>query len=73
MFSVGHNSFPGVFETVYIVNAGWSHRTMWNSVIKRLLPRSAIEKVVFLENKEQTAEVFDLDSLPEGELWHTWP
>lgn len=68
LFSVGHNSFPGVFETVYIVNAGWSHRAMWNSVVKRLLPRSAIDKVVFLESKEQTAEVLNLDSLPSGEL-----
>ncbi|CAK9783135.1 hypothetical protein CC85DRAFT_284115 [Cutaneotrichosporon oleaginosum] len=64
LFSVGHNSFPGLFESVYIVNAGWSHRTMWNSIVKRLLPKSALDKVVFLESKDQTAQVFNLDQLP---------
>ncbi|GMK56392.1 hypothetical protein CspeluHIS016_0302320 [Cutaneotrichosporon spelunceum] len=68
LFSVGRNSFPGLFESVYIVNAGWSHRAMWNSVIKRLLPKSAIDKVAFLEGKEQTAEVFNLDQLPEASI-----
>ncbi|BEI81069.1 hypothetical protein CcaverHIS002_0202290 [Cutaneotrichosporon cavernicola] len=66
LFSVGHNSFPGLFESVYIVNAGWSHRTMWNSIIKRLLPKSAIDKVVFLDDKQQIAQVFNLDQLPEA-------
>jgi hypothetical protein len=41
---------------------------MWNSIIKRLLPKSALEKVVFLESKDQTSEVFNLDQLPKSEL-----
>lgn len=41
---------------------------MWNSVIKRVLPKSAIDKVVFLESNEQTAEIFNLASLPRGKL-----
>lgn len=67
LFSVGHNNFPGQIESVYIVNAGWSQLAMWNTVVKRVLPRSALDKVIFLQNREQTQTVFDLDSLPKGE------
>ncbi|WVQ82912.1 hypothetical protein IAT38_005048 [Cryptococcus sp. DSM 104549] len=64
LLSVGHNSFPGMIEAVYVVNAGWTHRSMWG-VIKRVLPRSALERVVFLDTKETLEEVFDLEKLPE--------
>ncbi|WWD06086.1 hypothetical protein V865_004171 [Kwoniella europaea PYCC6329] len=65
LLSVGHNHFPGMIESVYVVNAGWTHRSMWN-VIKRVLPRSALEKVAFLDNKENLEAVFDLDKLPRA-------
>ncbi|KAL1408701.1 hypothetical protein Q8F55_005514 [Vanrija albida] len=64
VFSVGHGNFPGLFENVYVINAGWSHRAMWNSVVKRVLPRSSLEKVSFLDTPESKAAVFDLDVLP---------
>lgn len=40
---------------------------MWNSLVRRVLPRSAIDKVVFLESKEDTEAFFDLSLLPKGE------
>jgi hypothetical protein len=68
LFSVGNNNFPGLIESVYIVNAGWSQRAMWNTVVKRVLPRSALDKVVFLESREDTAAIFDLERLPKCEF-----
>lgn len=38
---------------------------MWNGAVKRVLPRSSLEKVSFLDTPEQKAAVFDLDVLPE--------
>ncbi|ORY27316.1 hypothetical protein BCR39DRAFT_538312 [Naematelia encephala] len=63
LLSVGHNNFPGIFESVFVVNAGWTHRSMW-TVVKRILPRSALEKVNFLDAKGDLDKVFDLDQLP---------
>ncbi|EIW72945.1 hypothetical protein TREMEDRAFT_25037 [Tremella mesenterica DSM 1558] len=63
LLSVGHNNFPGMFEGVFVVNAGWTHRSMW-SVIKRVLPRSALDKILFLDGPARTEEIFDLDRLP---------
>ncbi|WRT63411.1 uncharacterized protein IL334_000316 [Kwoniella shivajii] len=64
LLSVGHNNFPGMIESVYVVNAGWTHRQMWN-VISRVLPKSALEKVAFLDNQASLAAVFDFDQLPQ--------
>ncbi|WWC85533.1 uncharacterized protein L201_000397 [Kwoniella dendrophila CBS 6074] len=64
LLSVGHNHFPGMIESVYVVNTGWTHRSMWN-VVKRILPRSALEKVAFLDDKPSLEAVFDLDKLPQ--------
>lgn len=41
---------------------------MWNNILKRLLPRSAVEKITFLESRHDTEAVFDLDTLPKGEF-----
>lgn len=67
LLSVGHNNFPGVFEAVYVVNAGWTQRSMWK-VVKRVLPKSALDKVNFLDSKRDVAEIFDLDRLPMSKL-----
>ncbi|KAI9633146.1 uncharacterized protein MKK02DRAFT_18520 [Dioszegia hungarica] len=64
LLSVGHNHFPGVFDSVHVVNAGWTHRSMW-TVVKRILPKSALEKVNFLDTKEALESVFYLDRLPQ--------
>jgi hypothetical protein len=63
LLSVGHNHFPGIFDAVYVVNAGWTHRSMW-SIIKRVLPKSALDKIIFLDKRQDIQRVFDLDILP---------
>jgi len=64
---VANNNFPSQIAGVYVVNAGWSQQTLWNSVVKRVLPRSAIDMVVFLQNRNEMANIFDLDTLPKCE------
>ncbi|OCF44295.1 hypothetical protein I317_01913 [Kwoniella heveanensis CBS 569] len=65
LLSVGHNNFPGMIEAVYVVNAGWTHRSMWG-IIKRVLPRSALEKVAFLDTAQAVEEVFEFSKLPQA-------
>ncbi|WVF66347.1 hypothetical protein IAT40_001087 [Kwoniella sp. CBS 6097] len=65
LLSVGHNNFPGMIEAVYVVNAGWTHRSMWG-IIKRVLPRSALEKVAFLDNQQAVEGIFELAKLPRA-------
>jgi len=65
LLSVGHNHFPGIFDAVYVVNAGWTHRSMWG-IIKRVLPKSALDKIIFLDKKADVERVFDLDILPKS-------
>ncbi|WWD22853.1 hypothetical protein CI109_107347 [Kwoniella shandongensis] len=65
LLSVGHNNFPGMIEAVYVVNAGWTHRSMWG-IVKRVLPRSALDKVAFLDTPQAIEEIFDLDHLPQA-------
>lgn len=65
LLSVGHNSFPGLLEAVYVINVGWTGRSMW-AVVKHLLPKSALERVAFLDTKESLAEVFELDKIPQA-------
>lgn len=67
LMSVGHNHFPGVFDAVIVVNAGWTHRSMWG-VVKKVLPKSALDKVAFLNKPKELEQVFDLDRLPTGKL-----
>jgi hypothetical protein len=55
-----------MIEAVFVVNAGWTHRSMWN-VVKRVLPRAALEKFSFLDSPAAIDEVFDLHHLPRGE------
>lgn len=67
LLAVGHNHFPGIFDAVYVVNAGWTHRSMW-AVVKRVLPKSALDKIIFLDKTADIERVFDLDRLPMGTL-----
>ena len=38
---------------------------MWG-VVKRVLPKSALDKVAFLNHEKDVVQVFDLDRLPKG-------
>lgn len=40
---------------------------MWG-VVKKVLPKSALDKVAFLNKQKELEEVFDLDRLPKGNL-----
>ena len=65
LISINHNNFPSQFSTVYVVNHSWTHSGLW-ACIKRVLPQSALEKIVFLKGEQELADVFDLDRLPKG-------
>lgn len=65
LLSVGHNHFPGIIEAVYVVNAKWTHRSMW-TVVKQVMPRTALDKFAFLDDSSAIKEVFDLERLPSG-------
>lgn len=38
---------------------------MW-AVVKHLLPKSALERIAFIDSKESLAEVFELEKIPQG-------
>ncbi|WVQ76864.1 hypothetical protein IAR50_006538 [Cryptococcus sp. DSM 104548] len=63
LLSIGHNNFPGLIEAVYIVNARWIHQSMW-TVVKHLLPKSALERVDFMDSKAALQRAFEMDKLP---------
>lgn len=65
LLSVGHDNYPGLIESVFVVNAGWTQRNMWK-IIKRVLPRSALEKVAFIDSREDLKEKFAEENLPKG-------
>nr|ODN88967.1 hypothetical protein L203_02373 [Cryptococcus depauperatus CBS 7841] len=65
LVSVGNSHFPSLIEAVYIINVGWAHTGMWN-IVKYLLPRSALEKVVFLDSKNALNKVFNPNKLPRS-------
>ena len=64
--AVGPKNFPGMIDVAYIVNAGWTQRSLWR-VIQKVLPRSAMDKISFLDTPGQVEEFFDLDRLPQGD------
>ena len=63
--AVGPKNFPGMVDTAYIVNAGWTQRRLWQ-LVQKILPRSTMEKIRVLETPAQVEEFFDLDRLPKG-------
>ncbi|ODO03206.1 hypothetical protein I350_06051 [Cryptococcus amylolentus CBS 6273] len=65
LLSIGHNNFPGLLEAVYIVNARWTHQSMW-SVVKHLLPKSALERVDFIDSKAALEKKFEMGRLPRA-------
>ncbi|GHJ85736.1 hypothetical protein NliqN6_2138 [Naganishia liquefaciens] len=65
LISINHNNFPSQFSTVYVVNHSWTHSGLW-ACIKRVLPQSALEKIVFLKGEQELADVFDPERLPKA-------
>lgn len=63
--AVGPKNFPGMIDAAYIVNAGWTQRSLWK-VTQKLVPKSAMEKIRFLDSSNEVEEFFDLDRLPKG-------
>lgn len=66
LMHIGHDNSPGMIENVYVVNLSTMQSYLW-TVVKRMLPAVALEKIGFLENEKQVREVFDLEKLPRGE------
>ncbi len=58
-------NFPGMIDAAYIVNAGWTQRSLWK-VVQKVVPKSAMEKIRFLDGPSDVEEFFDLDRLPKG-------
>ena len=54
-------------EAAYVVNAGWTQKSLWN-IVKKILPKTALERIRFIDQPSQLEEIFDLDRLPKGKL-----
>jgi hypothetical protein len=64
---VGSKNFPGTVEVAYVVNAGWTQKGLW-SVIQKVIPKTAVERIRFANSSKDLDEVFDLDRLPIGQF-----
>lgn len=62
LINVNHNHFPGLFESVFVINYSWAHSGLW-SCIRRVLPQAALDKIQFMRRQE-IQEIFDLKTLP---------
>lgn len=58
------NHFPGMIGATYILNYGWAYAGMW-AVAKRVLPKVALEKILF-PSKNELLTFFDADNLLVG-------
>ncbi|KAJ9108799.1 hypothetical protein QFC21_000119 [Naganishia friedmannii] len=65
LISINHNHFPSQFSTVYVVNHSWTHSGLW-ACIKRVLPQTALEKIVFLKGEQEIGDIFDLERFPRA-------
>ncbi|KII92678.1 hypothetical protein PLICRDRAFT_37455 [Plicaturopsis crispa FD-325 SS-3] len=54
--------FPGMLAAVFMINYTWAHAGMW-AVVKRVLPTSALSRVLFPTNKE-LFDYFTVNALP---------
>ncbi|KAJ9125251.1 hypothetical protein QFC22_000206 [Naganishia vaughanmartiniae] len=63
LISINHNHFPSQFSTVYVLNHSWTHSGLW-ACIKRILPQTALEKIVFLKGDQEIGDIFDLERFP---------
>ncbi|KAF9653956.1 CRAL/TRIO domain-containing protein [Thelephora ganbajun] len=55
--------YPGMMGAVFIQGHSWTHSRMWN-VLKRVLPKSAQNKVSFF-SREELVDYFGANALPE--------
>ena len=63
---VGSKNFPGMVQAVFIVNAGWTQRSLW-SIVRRVVSKAAVERIKFIDEPSELADYFDLSELPSGE------
>jgi len=55
-----------MLQSIFVVNAGWTQRSLWG-MIKGVIPRSATERIKFIDKPAGLAEYFDLARLPRSE------
>ena len=55
-----------MLQSIFVVNAGWTQRSLWG-MIKGVIPRSATERIKFIDSPAGLAEYFDLAGLPISE------
>ena len=65
MIDLLKNHFPGMIGATYILNYGWAYAGMW-AVAKRVLPKVALEKILF-PAKHELLTFFNADHLLAGE------
>ncbi|GAA5901847.1 SEC14 family lipid-binding protein [Sporobolomyces salmoneus] len=53
--------FPGMVGAIFVLNYGWAYAGMWQ-LAKRVLPNTALERILF-PSKEELLEFFDEDHL----------
>ena len=63
--AIGPKNFPGTVDAAYVVNAGWTQRSLWK-VVQKVVPKSAMEKLTFLDGPVDVDNYFDPDRLPKG-------
>ncbi|KAG0146747.1 hypothetical protein CROQUDRAFT_132923 [Cronartium quercuum f. sp. fusiforme G11] len=51
------NHYPGMVGTIYVLNYGWMYAGMWQ-VAKRVLPQSALDRIMF-PNQKELSEFFE--------------
>jgi hypothetical protein len=66
---VASRNFPGMLQAIFVVNAGWTQRSLW-SMIKGVIPRSATERIKFIDKPSQLTEYFDPVKLPKCTKGH---
>ena len=62
---IGTRNFPGLIQSIFVVNAGWTQRSLWK-IVKPVLPRHSIERIKFIDKPDQLAEYFHIERLPTG-------
>ncbi|KAM0749082.1 hypothetical protein T439DRAFT_349160 [Meredithblackwellia eburnea MCA 4105] len=55
------NHFPGMVGAIFVLNYGWMYAGMWQ-LAKRVLPRTALERILF-PSKAELLEFFEEDHL----------
>lgn len=63
---VGSRNFPGMVQAVFIVNAGWTQRSLW-TIVRKVVPKAAVERIKFVDTPGELGQYFDMAKLPPGE------